>query len=70
MSAQNQTCAEIHLGNLLENLRAIQKHVAPARVIPVVKADAYGHGAVAVAKTAATNGFDLLAVAQFNEAKA
>jgi len=70
MAEQNQTCAEIHLGNLLDNLRAIQKHVAPARVIPVVKADAYGHGAVTVAKTVVRNGFDLLAVAQFNEAMA
>lgn len=64
----NKTCAEIHLGHLLENLRAIQGHVAPARVIPVVKADAYGHGAVIVAKTVARNAFDLLAVAQFKEA--
>jgi len=54
----------------MENLGAIQKHVAPARVIPVVKADAYGHGAVTVAKTVVRNGFDLLAVAQFNEAMA
>ena len=63
----NKTCAEIHLGHLLENLRAIQAHVAPALVIPVVKADAYGHGAVVVAKTVA-RGADLLAVAQFKEA--
>ncbi len=68
MTEHNKTCAEIHLGNLLENLRAIQQHVAPAKVIPVVKADAYGHGAVPVAKTVAQNGFDLLAVAQFKEA--
>lgn len=68
MIQQNRTRAEIHLGNLLKNLRVIQEHVAPARVIPVVKADAYGHGAVAVAKTAARNGFNLLAVAQFKEA--
>ena len=70
MTEQNRTCAEIHLGNLLGNLQAIQKHVAPARVIPVVKADAYGHGAVTVAKTVVRNGFDMLAVAQFKEAMA
>jgi alanine racemase len=67
---QNKTCAEIRLGYLLENLQAIQKHVAPARVIPVVKADAYGHGAVAVAKAVAGKGVELLAVAQFQEAMA
>ena len=64
----NKTCAEINLDHLLENLRAIQTHVKPARVIPVVKANAYGHGAVPVAKTVAKNGFNLLAVAQFREA--
>ncbi len=64
----NKTCAEINLDNLLENLRAIQAHVAPAQIIPGVKADAYGHGAVPVAKYIAKNGFDLLAVAQFREA--
>ena len=68
MTGKNKTCAEINLGYLLENLRAIQGHVAPARVIPVVKADAYGHGAVPVAQAVARNGFDLLAVAQFKEA--
>ena len=68
MTAQNITCAEIHLDHLLANLSAIQRHVAPARVIPVVKADAYGHGAVPVAKAVTRNGFDLLAVAQFTEA--
>ena len=70
MAEQNTTCAEIDLGNLLGNLRAIQRHVAPAQVIPVVKANAYGHGAVTVAKTIVRNGFDLLAVAQFKEAMA
>jgi alanine racemase len=68
MTEHNKTCAEINLDNLLENLRAIQSHVEPARVIPVVKANAYGHGAVPVAKAVAKNGFNLLAVAQFREA--
>ena len=64
----NKTCAEINLKNLMDNLRAIQSHVAPARVIPVVKADAYGHGAVPIAKAVANNGVNLMAVAQFREA--
>ncbi|MEK6195774.1 MAG: alanine racemase, partial [Deltaproteobacteria bacterium] len=42
----NKTCAEINLDHLLENLWAIHTHVKPAWVIPVVKANAYGHGAV------------------------
>jgi alanine racemase len=42
--------------------------VSPSQVIPVVKADAYGHGAVVVAKRLVKEGFRLFAVAQFQEA--
>ena len=63
-----KTCAEIHLANLLYNYREIQKKVRPATVIPVVKADAYGHGSVAVAECLAAEGADFFAVAQFEEA--
>lgn len=62
------TCATIHLDNLADNYRAIRDRVAPAAVIPVVKADAYGHGAVAVARRLAESGAALFAVAQFKEA--
>ncbi len=48
MSFRN--CAEINLDNLAYNIHRIRERVAPARVIPVVKADAYGHGAVPVVK--------------------
>jgi len=65
---QNRTCAEIKLGHLVENANAIREHVAPARVIAVVKADAYGHGAVHVSKALSAAGFDFFGVAQFREA--
>ena len=43
--------AEVSLGALAHNLNAIQKWIGPERkVLAVVKADAYGHGAPAVAK--------------------
>lgn len=64
----NGTFAEINLGNLVYNIRAIQQKVSPSKVIPVIKADAYGHGAVAVAKCLAKEGFKFFAVAQFQEA--
>ncbi|HEX5305662.1 MAG TPA: alanine racemase, partial [Dyella sp.] len=38
------TVATIHLGALRHNLALIQHTAAPARVMAVVKADAYGHG--------------------------
>ncbi|BBO72111.1 alanine racemase 1 [Desulfosarcina alkanivorans] len=65
-----RTCARIHLDSLRFNYREIQKKIAPARLIPVVKADAYGHGAIAVSRCLVDEGADLLAVAQFQEAAA
>ncbi|MEW6670853.1 MAG: alanine racemase [Thermodesulfobacteriota bacterium] len=63
-----QTCAQINLNNLILNLRAIRQKVSPAGIIPVVKADAYGHGAVAVTRRLAAERFKLFAVARFEEA--
>lgn len=63
-----RTCARIHLEHLRFNFREIRKKIAPARLIAVVKADAYGHGAVAVSRCLVDEGAQLLAVAQFEEA--
>ncbi|GAB6907520.1 Alanine racemase 1 [Desulfosarcina cetonica] len=63
-----RTLATIHLDHLRANYRQIQQHIQPARLIPVVKADAYGHGAVAVSRCLVEAGAHLLAVAQFQEA--
>ena len=38
------TYLEVSLSQLKKNLEAIRAHVAPARVMPMVKANAYGHG--------------------------
>ncbi|WP_419661293.1 Alr: alanine racemase [Desulfosarcina variabilis str. Montpellier] len=65
-----QTSARIHLDHLRFNFHQIQRAIAPARLIPVVKADAYGHGAVRVSKCLVDEGAQLLAVAQFQEAMA
>src|SRR5690606_27735558 len=40
--------AEIDLAAVRHNVAALREHVAPARVCGVVKANGYGHGAVAV----------------------
>jgi alanine racemase len=63
-----KTVAEINLKNLTHNIRAIERKVSPSGVIPVLKADAYGHGAVPVAKHLVKEGFKAFAVAQFQEA--
>lgn len=65
---QPATIAQIHLDNLLHNIEQIRKKVLPSKIIPVVKADAYGHGAVPVTRFLAQAGFDLFCVAKFQEA--
>jgi len=47
------TWAEVDLGRLADNLDAIRKRVAPARVMLVVKANAYGHGLAEVSRALA-----------------
>ncbi len=62
------TRLEVDLASLRENYRAICKHVAPARVMPVLKANAYGHGLVAVAKMLECEQPFAVAVAYLEEA--
>lgn len=62
------TKAVIDLGAIQKNLTAFQQQSGDAQVIAVVKADAYGHGVLAVAKTAIENGVNMLAVATPDEA--
>ena len=60
---------EIDVAALRSNLAAIRDAVGPdVRVEAVVKADAYGHGAVPVARTLEASGADGLAVATLDEA--
>src|ERR1044072_6823901 len=40
------TYLEVNLSQLKKNLEAIRAHVAPAKVMPVIKGNAYGHGIV------------------------
>lgn len=63
-----RTYAIVHVQNYLHNLRFFQEHCAPAKVMPVVKANAYGHGAVMLAKAAERMGIDYFAVAFLEEA--
>lgn len=44
------TYLEINLTQLTHNYRAIQQAVAPAAVLPILKANAYGHGLVEIAR--------------------
>jgi alanine racemase len=55
--------AEIDLDAVAHNVGVLREAVAPAGVWAVVKADAYGHGAVAVGRAALDAGCDGLCVA-------
>lgn len=55
------------LGRLTANFRAIQRHVAPARIMPILKANAYGHGLVRVAQHLEGLGADYFGVAFLEE---
>jgi len=59
---------EINLSVLDRNFRHIIRKVAPADLIAVVKADAYGHGAVEVARCAEKCGARVFAVSCLEEA--
>ena len=62
------TWVEISLTQLLENYRIIRQHVGPERaVMAIVKADAYGHGLVEIARALASAGVDWFGVASADE---
>src|SRR5215218_8727942 len=70
------TVARVDLDALKSNYRHITEHLAseqpsaPPRPIAVVKANAYGHGAVQVAQALEDAGADLLACADIEEGAA
>jgi len=68
VSSKPHTFAEINLDHLTHNLHQIRQRVAPAEIMAVVKADAYGHGAVPVARRLVAEGVRYLVVARVSEA--
>jgi alanine racemase len=66
--AVRPTRAEINLGHLRHNLRVVGRAARGSKVFGVLKADAYGHGAPAVARTLERAGIDGFCVALLEEA--
>ena len=59
---------EINLENIAYNVKALKKLVKPhVKMLAVVKADAYGHGAAMAAPTMLASGVDMLGVASIDE---
>lgn len=63
-----ETRAEIDLGAARENFGLIRARLGKTKLCCVVKADAYGHGAVQLARVYAEMGADFLAVSSLREA--
>jgi alanine racemase len=66
--AVRPTRAEVNLEALRHNLRVARRHAGGAKVWAVLKADAYGHGAPAVARTLERAKIDGFCVALLEEA--
>jgi len=62
-----QSWVEVDLDAIEFNTRQVAHHVGPAELCAVVKADAYGHGDVPVARAAIAGGASSLAVALVEE---
>lgn len=61
------TLVEVDLERLKQNYQAIHQFVTPARVMPILKANAYGHGLLRVAQLMETLGADYIGVAVLEE---
>ena len=67
LRAPSRTWAEIDLGAVRDNVRALKRRARGAYLMAVVKADAYGHGSVPVSLAALEAGADFLAVVTVEE---
>ena len=59
---------EINLSNLDYNIKHIKEKIGGREMIGVIKADAYGHGAIQVAQVLRENGVKTFAIATLHEA--
>lgn len=67
MNAQRWAWAEIDLGAFRHNVATLAAHIGPQQLWAVVKADAYGHGAIECARVALQSGAQGLCVALVSE---
>jgi len=61
------TLVEVNLDTLAQNFKTIQAKTAPAKIMPVLKANAYGHGLIEVARLMQALNADYLGVAVLEE---
>lgn len=68
VAAAPERCAEIDLGALAANVARVRELVGSAHIMAIVKAQAYGHGAVACAQAALEAGATWVGAAHVSEA--
>jgi alanine racemase len=67
VGATSRTWAEVDLGAVRHNVGTLKRKAPNSRLMAVVKADAYGHGSVEVARACIEAGADSLAVVTVEE---
>lgn len=67
-STFRKTYSEINLANLYDNFISIKNIIGDKKIIPVVKANAYGHGVVEVVSHLYSKNIDYFAVSTLEEA--
>ena len=64
---KNLTYAEINLNAVRHNFRVLRKLAGTAKILTVIKADAYGHGMLAVARVLVQEKVDFIGLSNLNE---
>jgi len=59
---------EVNLNNLEYNIKQVKRICNDTLIMAIVKADAYGHGAITISKVFLENGADRIAVSRLSEA--
>ena len=61
------TLVEVNLARIQKNFYAIKEHVGPCKIMAILKANAYGHGLIHIAKHMEFLGVDYIGVAVLEE---
>ncbi len=65
---QSRSWVEVDLDNFTGNLQEVRRLIGPkVKILQVVKADAYGHGAIEISHIAVESGVDFLGIANADE---
>lgn len=65
--SEGRVWVEIYLDHLVNNYKIIKKKVKKAKIMAAIKADAYGHGAIEVARILESRGVYMFGVASVEE---